>query len=240
MIKRWEASLIYLLITTVCILSFWAIFADDGAQERIDALGRELRASEAKAKSESWMIDQRLTALERGALKPITKKNSEADRRCFAALRKLHENRPAFYLEFQEVDIASMDDIDRAVWLNTLFNDYSHEGFFSKETDSYGDRPARRACRHIFTIPVSSDNAGERNEDFETECYKQLYEAQDSGEAQPFLHLIDIGGDELLGMGFTHDWNDYGDYDLPGSELNACVKFYPQVFFGHWIPMIRQ
>ena len=114
-----------------------------------------------------------------------------------------------------------------------------------------GDSNVHAACQDLWSEPITTENADKRNEDFYDECvrdydfgrdedYGYSYDTRHGHIAdvrelleRPYLSLS-VTDRVVLRMIFNR--NSGGGYDVDSD----CAEYYPQLFFGRWVPFLER
>ena len=138
------------------------------------------------------------------------------------ALMELVEFSPLIVRNVKKLRSDTLTDTERFEW-RLLLSDQ-----FGSGTNDLMDMP----CNELWSEPITYENDSKRNHDFP--CIRRLKEGDR------------IHGDaiELMNQPYSHlDASDRIALRIvlnAGSDVSSdCAMFYPQLFYGRWIPMER-
>ena len=108
-------------------------------------------------------------------------------------------------------------------------------------------------CVELWADVANNANASKRNDGFYAKCiegkYARFYGKQRNlRELLPHIDRIRVMNELLNQSYMTLDATDrvmlrgllISRNDVTGTRRNACNKFYPQIFYGLWIPVDKR
>ena len=118
----------------------------------------------------------------------------------------------------------SLTDTEREEWRRFLID----SGNISIYMGDWPDRWTKSPCVSLWSAEINERNAAKRNRDWEGDCI---------GSSDRFVNQAIH---ELVNRPYTAlDANDVVVLQMRMGDSDYCRVFYPQLFYGRWVPMSR-